>query len=235
MSNQAKGAPSDLDRKSFRRMVISRFALAFIALGFMFFLPAWSFNYWQAWAYILILLVPMIFIVRYLYKYDPDLLKRRLRMRERQKTQKLVQAAVWPLFLLAFVIPGFDYRLHWSNAPAGVIIVSEVVVLLSYLFIGLVFKSNRYASRIIEVEKGQKVITTGPYSIVRHPMYLGVCIFWTFSPLALGSYWAVLPALFIIPVLVVRIRGEEKELLENLEGYREYVMKTKHRLLPGIW
>ena len=235
MSAQAKGTSSDLDQKSFRRMVITRFTGLFIILGFMFFLPAWTFNYWQAWIYMLILVVPMIFIVRYLYKYDPELLKRRLRMRERQKTQKLIQTVLWPIFLLAYITPGFDYRLHWSNVPLTIVIISEVLVLLSYLFIGQVFRTNSYASRIVEVEKGQKVITTGPYAIVRHPMYLGVLFFYIFSPLALGSYWALIPALLIVPILFIRIRGEEKELLENLEGYKEYVIKTKYRLVPGIW
>jgi protein-S-isoprenylcysteine O-methyltransferase Ste14 len=235
MSAQVKETSPDLNPKSFRRMVISRFTLLFIILGFMFFLPAWTFNYWQAWIYMLILVVPMIFIVRYLYKYDPELLKRRLRMRERQKTQKLIQTVLWPIFLLAYIIPGFDYRLHWSNVPLTIVIISEVLVLLSYLFIGQVFRTNSYASRIVEVEKGQKVITTGPYAIVRHPMYLGVFVMYIFSPLALGSYWALIPALLIIPILFIRIIGEERELLENLEGYKEYAMKTRYRLVPGIW
>ena len=235
MSEQAKGTTSDLDQKSFKRMVISRFTLLFIILGSMFFLPAWTFNYWQAWVYMLILAVPMIFIVRYLYKYDPELLKRRLKMRERQKTQKLIQVMLGPFFLLAFILPGFDYRWHWSNVPLTVIAISDVLVLMSYLFIGLVFKTNSYASRIVEVEKGQKVITTGPYAVVRHPMYLGVLVMYVFSPLALGSYWALIPALLIIPILFIRIIGEEKELFENLEGYKEYVKKTKYRLIPGIW
>jgi protein-S-isoprenylcysteine O-methyltransferase Ste14 len=235
MSAQVKETSPDLNPKSFRRMVISRFTLLFIILGFMFFLPAWTFNYWQAWIYMLILVVPMIFIVRYLYKYDPELLKRRLRMRERQKTQKLIQTVLWPIFLLAYIIPGFDYRLHWSNVPLTIVIISEVLVLLSYLFIGQVFRTNSYASRIVEVEKGQKVITTGPYAIVRHPMYLGVFVMYIFSPLALGSYWALIPALLIIPILFIRIIGEERELLENLEGSKEYAMKTRYRLVPGIW
>ncbi len=235
MGKQEKGTSSDLNLKSFRMTVITRFAGFIIILGFMLFLPAWTFNYWQAWIYMLILSVPMIFIVRYLYQHDPKLLERRMRMRERQKTQKLIQALLWPIFLLAFIIPGFDYRLHWSNVPLTVIIISDVLVLFGYLFVALVFKTNSYASRIIEVEKGQKVITTGPYAAVRHPMYSGVFVMYVFSPLALGSYWAMIPVLLIVPILVVRIRGEEKELLENLEGYKEYVTKTKYRLVPGIW
>jgi len=201
----------------------------------MFFLPAWTFKYWQAWVYMLILVVPMFFIVRYLYKNDPELLKRRLRMKERQKTQRLIQIVMGPFFLLAFIIPGFDYRWHWSTVPLIVVIISEVLVLLSYLFIGLVFKTNSYASRIVEVEKDQKVITTGPYAIVRHPMYLGVLIMYVFSSLALGSYWALIPMSLIIPILFARIKEEEKELLQNLAGYKEYLTKTRYRLLPGVW
>ena len=235
MDIKPKGTSPDLNPKSFRRMVITRFAGLFIILGFMFFLPAWTFKYWQAWVYMLILVVPMFFIIRYLYKNDPELLKRRLRMRERQKTQKLIQIVMWPFFLLAFIIPGFDYRWHWSTVPLIVVIISEVLVLLSYLFIGLVFKTNSYASRIVEVEKDQKVITTGPYAIVRHPMYLGVLIMYVFSSLALGSYWALIPMSLIIPILFVRIKVEEKELLQNLPGYKEYLAKTRYRLLPGVW
>ena len=235
MSEQTKGKSSVLNQHNFWRMVITRFAGFIIILGIILFLPAWTFNFWEAWTYMLILSVPMIFIVRYLFKHDPKLLERRMRMRENQQTQKLIQAVLWPFFLLVFIIPGFDYRLHWSNVPLTVLIISDVLVLFGYLFVALVFKTNSYASRIIEVEKGQKVITTGPYAAVRHPMYLGAFIMFAFSPLALGSYWAMIPVSLILPILVVRIKGEEKELLENLEGYKEYVMKTKYRLLPGIW
>jgi protein-S-isoprenylcysteine O-methyltransferase Ste14 len=104
-----------------------------------------------------------------------------------------------------------------------------------YLIVAFVFKANSYASRIIEVEINQRVITTGPYAVVRHPMYVGVLIFYIFSPLALGSYWAFIPAICIVPFIIARIKGEEKELLENLEGYRDYAAKTRYRLLPGIW
>jgi len=233
MSEQ--GTPSDLDGKSFRKMVFTRFALAFIALGFMFFLPAWTFNYWQAWVYMLILFIPMSVLIRYLYKHDPALLERRMRMKERQKTQKLIIALSFLFFLPAFVIPGFDVRLGWSNVPFMVVVIADIVVILGYLMFALVLKTNSYASRVVEVEKGQKVITTGPYAMVRHPMYLASLILYGFSPLALGSYWAMIPVVLLVPLIVARIKGEEKELLENLEGYKEYVMKTKYRLVPGVW
>lgn len=235
MSDEVQGTSSEGSiPKSLKKAVIVRFAAAFLILGLMFFLPAWTFKYWQAWVYMLILLVPMFIMVRYLYKHDPELLERRMRMKERT-TQKLVIALSFLFFLPAFIIPGFDVRFGWSNVPLIVVIVADIVVLFGYLMFALVLKTNSYASRVIEVEKGQKVITTGPYAIIRHPMYLALLIFYAFSPLALGSYWAMIPVVLLIILLVARIKGEEKELLKNLEGYKEYVMKTKYRLLPGIW
>ena len=201
----------------------------------MFFLPAGTLNYWQAWVYIFIVAVPAFFLGRYLYKHDRALLERRMRMKERLKGQKFIVALSLPLFMAAFIIPGLDFRFGWSQMPLAVIVVSEALMLSGYLLVALVFKVNTYTSRIIEVEKGQKVITTGPYAVVRHPMYVGVLTFYIFSPLALGSWWAVIPALLIIPVIIARIKGEEKELLENLEGYRDYTARTRYRLLPGIW
>lgn len=158
-----------------------------------------------------------------------------MRMKERQRTQKWLISLSCLFFLPAFIIPGFDRRFEWSHVPLAVIVISVLLVLSGYLMFALVLKTNSYASRVIEVEKGQKVISARPYAIVRHPMYLAVLILFAFSPLALGSYWAMIPLVLLLILLVVRIKGEEKELLENLEGYKEYVMKTKYRLLPGIW
>lgn len=220
---------------SLRNTVFVRFAVIFLLFGLMFFLPAWTFGYWQAWVYLFVLLPPMIFTVRYLFKHDPKLLERRMRVKEKLKTQNLIVAVSWMFFLGLFIVPGFDHRLNWSSVPLVFVIISDTLVLLGYLIIVFVFKANTYTSRIIEVEKGQKVITTGPYARVRHPMYLGLLIFSIFSPLALGSYWALIPALPMIPLLVIRITYEERELFKNLEGYKQYAIKTKHRLLPGIW
>jgi protein-S-isoprenylcysteine O-methyltransferase Ste14 len=232
---QVPNASQYFNPDRFRKTVIVRGTLALFSMGALFFLPAWTLKYWQAWVYMLVLAIPLIITVRYLYQHDPALLERRMRMKERQGTQKIVIALSWPIFLAAFVIPGFDYRFHWSEMPLFVTLLADVLVLLGYLFVGLVFRTNSFASRVVEVEKGQKVISTGPYSLVRHPMYLGVLVFYLFSPLALGSYWAVIPALFMLPMLMTRINGEEKELRQNLEGYKEYMTKTKFRLVPGIW
>jgi len=217
MSEQAQVASTKgQDPKSLKKAVATRFAAAFLLLGLMFFLPAWTFDYWQAWVYLIILFVPMSIMVRYLYKHDRALLERRMRMRERQKTQTLIIALSFLFFLPAFIIPGFDVRFGWSNVPSVIVIIADAIVLLGYLFFALVLKTNSYASRIVEVEKGQRVITTGPYAIVRHPMYLASLILYGFSPLALGSYWGMIPVILLVIVIAARIKGEEEELLENL-------------------
>lgn len=235
MTGQQQEISPEATSKSLGATLAIRFLLVFPVLGLMFFLPAWTINYWQAWVYIFIVAVPALFLGRYLFKHDRALLERRMRMKERLQGQKIIVATSWLFFLATFLIPGFDFRFHWSDIPVAVVIISDALVLAGYLLVALVFRANSYASRIIEVEKDQKVITTGPYAVVRHPMYLGVLIFYIFSPLALGSYWAFIPALCMVPFIVARIKGEEKELLENLPGYREYAAKTRYRLLPGVW
>ena len=217
------------------KLVASRAILAFAALSAMFFLPAGTLAYWEAWMYIIGLFIPMMFIMFYLVKNDPELLVRRMQMRERETQQKKIVMFSYLYILLVFTLPGFDQRFGWSDVPAAVAIAAEIVVLLGYGLVFLVFRENTYASRIIEVVAEQKVIQSGPYAIVRHPMYLGVTLMYIFSPLALGSYWAVLPALLVLPILVARIRNEEAVLARDLPGYPAYMQKTRHRLVPGIW
>ncbi len=222
--------------KSLKRMVISRVFFVYLILGLIFFLPAGTLGYWEGWVYMVTIAVPMIFFGVYMFKHDPKFLERRMRIKEKRKEQKLiVKLGILP-FLLAFIVPGFDRRFGWSDIPLSVTIIGIALVLLGYLMTLYVFLTNSFASRIVEVEKEQKVITTGPYKLIRHPMYFSLIIFYGATPLALGSYWALLPALLsIIPVLIFRIIDEEKELLNSLEGYREYTQKIKYRLIPGIW
>jgi protein-S-isoprenylcysteine O-methyltransferase Ste14 len=235
MSTEQVTSSGDTMGKSFLRTAIIRFAGMFVVLGLMFFLTAWTVYYWWAWIYLLLLAIPAAFLARYLYKNNPELLERRMRMKERLQGQKLIVGLSWIFFLATFLIPGFDFRFGWSQMPLWLIILSQALVLAGYSIVAWVFKVNSYASRIVQVETGQKVVTTGPYAIVRHPMYVGVIIFYVFSPPALESYWAVIPALCIVPFIVARTIGEEKELMANLAGYREYAMKTRYRLLPGVW
>jgi len=215
--------------------VLIRLVLAIIVLGLIFFLPAGSIKFWEAWVYMGILFIPMIFVLIYLLKKDPELLERRMKMKEKEEPQKVFIKLSLLVFFIAFIIPGFDYRFEWSKVLFIVIIMADLFIFIGYLLFFLVLKENTYASRIIEVEKGQKVISTGPYAIIRHPMYVALLMMYVLSPLALGSYWAVL-AVLPLPVLVIfRIKSEEKILIDKLPGYREYTQKVKYRLIPYIW
>jgi len=215
--------------------VLIRFVLVIILIGLILFLPAGSIKFWEAWAYMGILFTPMIFVLIYLLKKDPELLERRMKIKEKEEPQKVFVKLSILVFFIAFIIPGFDYRFEWSEVPFIVIIIADLFIFIGYLLFFLVLKENTYASRIIEVEKGQKVISTGPYAIIRHPMYVAVLTMHILSPLALGSYWAVL-AILPLPVLVIfRIKSEEKILIDELPGYREYTQKVKYRLIPYIW
>lgn len=233
-----KDTPADtppLSSGELRRIVYSRFAIACVVLPLIFFLPAGTIRYWEAWVYLAILLIPVFFVMRYLLKHDPVFLERRMRTREQQASQKWVIAVSFLWFFLVFILPGFDQRFGWSDVPVAAVLAADLLVLLGYGVILRVFQENRYASRVVEVAEGQSVIQTGPYAITRHPMYLGTLLMYLATPVALGSWWALLPALLIVPILIARIVNEEKVLAEQLPGYRDYMQKTRYRLLPGVW
>lgn len=204
-----------------------------LILGMVVFLPAGTLRYWEAWILWSGFAVLTLFITFYFGKKSPDLLARRMHVKEKDSTHK--PPAIFNLCFLCYVIPGLDFRFHWSAVPLWLVIVADAVVFLGYLLIIFVFRENRYAATIVQVEEKQKVIDSGPYAMVRHPMYLGLVLMVLFTPLALGSYWALLPALLIIPLNVIRIKGEEEVLKRQLPGYEEYCMKTRYRLIPHIW
>lgn len=222
--------------ETMERMVITRFSGALLFLCLIFFLSAGTVWYWQAWVYLAILFVPVTFVAAYLFKHSPDLLERRMRTKEKEPRQNLIIRLGLIFFLITFAVPGLDRRFGWTSVPPSVVVLGDVMVIAGYALVAWVFKENRYASRIIEVEKGQTVVTTGPYRIVRHPMYLGTILMYGFTSLALGSYWALIPAVgLMVPVLVARIKNEEEVLARELKGYREYMARTRYRLIPGIW
>jgi len=212
-----------------------RVGLALPIFALVIILPAWKWDYWQGWLYLLILYIPMFFVLYYLLKNDPALLQRRMRMREKESVQRRIIVLSLVYFLVAFSLPGFDVRFGWSNVPAWVSLVADVLVFIGYMTFVWVLMVNSYLSRVVEVEAGQKVVTTGPYAIVRHPMYAGISLMYVATPVALGSFWALIPAVFIVPLLVARLRNEEQVLLRDLPGYAEYTQKVKYRLLPGVW
>lgn len=225
-----------MTRKQLLKTVVTRFGIGMIALGAILFIPAGTLRYWQAWLWLGVVLIPLLVVGTYLFLKDPALLERRMHTRETEKPQKLMVRLSLIWFVLAFLIPGLDRRFHWSRVPEGIVWASALLVFIGYLMVVMVLRENSYASRVVEVAEGQKVIETGPYAVVRHPMYLGSMILYAFTPLALGSYWAVLPMwLFIVILVVLRIPNEEEVLKRELPGYEEYMQKVKYRLLPGIW
>jgi len=221
--------------KNIKIQIFLRFGCFPLVLGLIFFLPAGSFRFWEAWIYIGILFFPMLFVVLYFLKKDPGLLERRMRMKEKEKEQKILIKLSSFLFLAGFLLPGFDFRYQWSHIPIYLVLTADVVVFLGYVIFFFVMRENSYLSRIVEVEEGQKVISTGPYSVVRHPMYIGVLLMFLFTPIALGSWWALIPFIPMPVILALRILNEEKVLTKNLSGYEEYRKTVPFRLIPYIW
>ncbi len=206
-----------------------------IILGIFLFIPAGTLNYWQAWAYMCVLLVPAYFVIGYFMKNDPEFLERRLRTKEKETAQQKIIKIGTILFAIGFIMPGLDQRFGWSNVPNEISIIADFFVLIGYVLIIIVFKENSYAGRTIQVDEGQRVIATGPYSIIRHPMYLGTSILYLATPFALGSYYAFPFFAAIIPILLFRIFNEEEVLRKELKGYTNYCTKVKYRLIPYVW
>ncbi len=224
-----------VDKAKLSRKIFFFLFLIVVLYSILFFIPAGTFDYWQAWMYLILLILMMSAMSIFLIKTDPELLQRRMQYSERRKEQKRLIFWSYPLFVLIFIMPGFDQRFGWSNLSPVISIIAEVLVVIAYGFVALVFRENSYTSRIIEVAPDQKVIDTGPYALMRHPMYVGMLLMYFATPLALGSWVAFLVAPLMIPVIVIRIKDEEKTLLEELPGYREYTQKVKYRLIPGVW
>ncbi len=228
------GKPMTTPRSLTTRLILrSLFALIFVAL--FLFVPAGSLRYWQGWVFMAMLFLPMPITSVYFLKRDPQLVERRLRTQEKSSEQKtIIRWAQWVAFG-SLLIPGLDYRFGWSRVPLWLTILSQVFVFAGYLITLWVMKENSFASRTVQVEEGQKVISTGPYRLVRHPMYFGAVLMLLFTPLALGSWWALPGFLAVIPLIVLRLLHEEKMLCSDLPGYSDYCLRTRSRLLPLLW
>jgi len=227
--------PSQSGHGKLRKKIFLRFGLAGPILAALFFLPAGTLNYWQAWVYMALLLVPMGLVLAYFLKKDPELLERRMRTKEKEPEQKFIIKLSYPIFLAAFLLPGFDRRFGWSTVPVWLVLAADIIVLAGYGLFFRVMQENRYLSRVVEVDQKQRVVSSGPYAVVRHPMYAGILPLYLFSPLALGSYWALIPIAFMPWIIIARIGNEEKVLVKELEGYAQYTRQVKYRLIPGIW
>jgi protein-S-isoprenylcysteine O-methyltransferase Ste14 len=209
-----------------------------LCLALALFVSAGSLAFWQAWVFLAVWTVCVVFITAYLYKYDQKLLASRTQagpVSETQKVQQVIQAFASLFFIGLFIVPGLDFRFHWSQVPPLLSWVSDAFVALGFYIVFLTFKENSYTSAVIEVAEAQKVVTSGPYRLVRHPMYAGAILLLLFAPLALGSWLALPFPLPLIAVVAIRAVEEEKFLRSNLAGYADYCQKVRYRLVPYIW
>jgi len=218
-----------------KKAALIRFIAGFLVMGIIFFTAAGTLQYWQAWLYLTVHFMAVALFLGYLIRKDPELLERRMRIHEREQTQRAVVWISIPFYLALFIVPGLDYRFGWSSVPVWVVAAGIIAALAGYGLFVRVLLENRFAQRIVAIEKEQKLITTGPYAVVRHPMYSAVSLVFAATPLALGSFWGLCAIPGIIVCLVVRIINEEKILSQGLSGYDEYRRKVRQRVIPGIW
>jgi protein-S-isoprenylcysteine O-methyltransferase Ste14 len=209
-----------------------------IALAALLFLPAWTLNYWQAWVFLAVFSASVLAVTLYLMKNDPQLLERRVNAgpgAEQQRSQKVIQSLASLAFIAMFILPALDHRFAWSTVPLAVVVIGNLLVAVGLLIVFLVFKENTFTSAVIAVGAEQKIISSGPYAVVRHPMYIGALIMLAGVPLALGSWWGLLMVIPMVVVIILRLLEEEKFLVKNLAGYPEYRQKVKYRLVPFVW
>ena len=214
---------------------LTKFLAGLLMVGVMLFLPAGTFNYVYGWLFIALLFGPMLIMGAIMMIKSPELLKKRLDAKEKQGAQKGVVALSGLMFIGGFVVAGLDFRFGWSEMPLSVTVTASVVLLAAYALYAEVMRENAYLSRTVKVEDGQKVVDTGLYGIVRHPMYAVTIWLFLAIPVVLGSWWALLCFAPYPIIMIVRIVNEEKLLTEQLDGYAEYKKKVKYRLLPFIW
>jgi protein-S-isoprenylcysteine O-methyltransferase Ste14 len=209
-----------------------------LILAVLLFLPAWSLSYWQAWIFLVVFTVSVFLITLYFLRKDPDLIQSRLKVgpvAEQQKSQKVIQALASLFFILPFITSSLDHHFGWSKIPTGIVFLGDVLVALGLYIVFLVFRENTFTSATIEVQEEQKVISTGPYAVIRHPMYSGAFIMLLGIPLALGSWSAFIFVFLLFAAIVWRLLEEEKFLSKNLPGYTNYRQKVRYRLIPYVW
>lgn len=217
----------------FRALI--RFIFGLLLVGLLLFLPAGTLNYTGGLLFVALLFIPILILGAVLFVKAPSLLEKRLNAKEKETTQKGVIALSGLMILAGFIVAGLDYRFVWSSVPSWLVITASVILLISYILYAEVMRENAYLSRTVEVQEGQKVVDSGLYGIVRHPMYAVTLWLFLAIPLILGSWWSFLCFLHYPIMIVVRILNEEKVLTAGLAGYDEYRKKVKYRLIPFIW
>lgn len=212
-----------------------KYVMGFLIIGILLFLPAGTFDYWQAWLLIAILFIPMLFMGIIMMLKSPELLRKRLNAREKESEQKYVIVLSGVMFLAAFIVAGLNIRFGWFILPSWISYVAAGIFLFAYILYAEVLRENMYLSRTVEVQANQKVIDTGLYGKIRHPMYTATLFLFLSMPLVLGCVFSFLILLLYIPIIRGRIRNEEEVLEQGLEGYLEYKKKVKYKIIPYIW
>ena len=214
---------------------ILKYMLGLFIVSLLLFLPAGTLTFWNAWLLIILLFVPMFIFGIVLFFKDKELLKKRLNMKEKQNNQKNIILLSAILFIIGFIIAGLDFKYNWSNIHISIIIISSIIFVLSYILYAEVIRENKFLSRTIEIQENQKLIDTGLYSIVRHPMYMATTLLFLSFPLILGSFISFILFLAFPFLLAKRIKNEEELLSKELQGYKEYIKKVKYKMIPFIW
>jgi protein-S-isoprenylcysteine O-methyltransferase Ste14 len=207
-------------------------------MGAALFAAAGTARYWQGWAYLAVFTVQAALVTLYLLRKDPALLERRMRggpAAEQRPAQRIIMLFGSLGFVAVLLVPGLDHRFGWSHVPIPVVVAGDVLVAIGFYLIFLVYRENTYTAATVEVAAGQKVISTGPYALVRHPMYGSGAVYLLATPLALGSYWGFVPIAIMLPFLIWRLFDEERLLSAELPGYADYQKRVRYRMIPHVW
>lgn len=224
-----------MNKKELLRETLIKFLGGLIGVGLILFASAGTFDWWNAWVFIAVLFLPMTVVGIILFIKAPELLEKRINMKETEKEQKKVMSLTTPLILIGYMLPGIDYRFAWSNVPLLIVNISFLLVIIGYGIFACVLKTNAYASRTVNIQENQKLIDYGPYKIVRHPMYTASILIFVMSSLSLGSWYGFIIMLLYPFLLKSRIENEEDVLTKGLDGYAEYKKTVKWRLIPYLW
>jgi protein-S-isoprenylcysteine O-methyltransferase Ste14 len=209
-----------------------------LVMGLLLFVPAGTIHYWQAWIYLVLFFSATTLVTRDLMKRDPALLQRRMRggpTAEKEPTQRFIMLFASLGFISLLVVPGLDHRFRWSAVPVYLVVAADVLTVVGFYLVWRVYRENTFTSATVEVEEGQRVVATGPYAIVRHPLYASSSLYILAMPLALGSWWGFVGLGVMLPFLIWRLLDEERLLEQRLPGYREYQQRIRYRLVPGVW
>ena len=214
---------------------ITKFLLGVLIVGLLIFIPANTINYWNGWLFMGLLFIPMFIAGIVMMIKEPNLLKSRLNAKEKEREQQIVVKLSGLMFLIGFILAGLNYRFNWLELPNVVVIIASVVFVLSYIMYAEVLRENAFLSRTIEVQENQKLITTGLYGVVRHPMYTATIFLFLSMPLILGSVISFIVFLIYPFIIIKRIKNEEEVMERNLKGYKEYKNKVKYKVIPFVW